>query len=521
MQPFAGTVAKLSHEVELKLEFRPKALSQLRRAIGKLGNEVAAAGPSQELVSTYFDSAKQKLRSHGISLRIRRLGKRRLQTIKWSRPALFDRGETETPLSGSGPDWKAARGTPLEHLLDKKVRRSVRPAFETRVRRTVYSVKTRSAEIELAVDQGSIRAGRRSTPVHEIELELKQGQAAELFRFARELSRNIPARLALKSKAERGYELLNGKAPLAVKAEHIGLRSATTAEAFRIIARSCLGQIIANEQGVEAADSESLHQMRVGVRRLRAAISLFSDVAAGPATDEIKPELKWITGELSPARDIDVYIAEVLDPLREQHRGNGDFLGLYRLFARSRKDAFNRAIEAIGSDRYRRLSIELAAWIEAGKWDKGDGVGELPIERYAAQRLGHRRKKIIKKSKAFEELDARQRHKLRIAVKKLRYGTEFVGSAFSGKRAEKRHHDMAAALKRVQDYLGGLNDIAVHEHLNREVTKQNGRGGAAIEREYTFLAGLVSGQEEARESQLVQGAAEALREFESIKPFWT
>ena len=90
-------------------------------------------------------------------------------------------------------------------------------------------------------------------------------------------------------------------------------------EAFRAIARNCLRQIIANEPVMCAGRAEGLHQMRIGLRRLRAAIAIFADVVGDEDQKKIKSELKWITQELGPARDLDVFAADVLEPLRASH----------------------------------------------------------------------------------------------------------------------------------------------------------------------------------------------------------
>jgi len=461
-------------------------------------------------------------------LRIRRAGKQRLQTIKWAkRTALFDRGQSETQINSIAPDWEAARGTALEPLLGKKLRRSLKPLFETRISRTIYPISTEAAEIEVAVDHGSIRAGQRTVPIRELELELKRGQSSELFRIARELSRNVPARLTLKSKAERGYELLNGGSRIAVKAAEVEFPAGTsTIEAFRIIARSCLAQIVANEAGVQGRDSEALHQIRIGMRRLRAAISLFSEMLAGTQTEFVKSELKWITAESSLARDLDVHISEVLAPSRNEHESNADFQSLCRDFERRRAEAFHRAADAFRSDRYRYLLIELAAWIEVGTWSNLDddakrARNERPIEIYAAEQLTRRRKKIVKKAKIFCRLQPEQRHRLRIAVKKFRYIAEFVGSVFPAKKSTKRRTALLGSVKRIQNCLGALNDIAVHEKLHFDVIRERDNSlttttlcGRA------FIVGLISGQEKARADQLTADAALTFTEFRAAKPFW-
>jgi inorganic triphosphatase YgiF len=520
-----GIVIKVSHELELKLELQPKGMRRLIRAAEL--KDAAGHKRVENLVSTYFDTDNEKLRDRGISLRVRRNGKRYLQTIKWlSGSAWFDRGESESEIKGDKPDWKAARGTPLEALLSARARRSLKPRFQTRVRRTTYPIARAGAEIQLAVDDGAIRAGRRSAPIRELELELKRGDPSELFRFARDLARSVPVRLALKSKAERGYVLLNGGVPVAVKAREIELHAGTgVAEAFRIIARACLAQIVGNEAGVQSRDSEALHQIRVGLRRLRAAISFYSEIVAGAQTELVKSELRWITRELSPARDLDVYISEVLGPLYEQHKDEADFRSLYRDFERRRAEAFDRAVDAVRSDRYRNLLIDVAAWIEAGGWSRPEDEAvrvrhERPMELHAAEQLARRRKKIVKKGKKFRRLDGAQRHRLRIAVKKFRYAAEFVANVFPGKKSGKRRRALLDTLKRLQDSLGTLNDMVVHVDLNRSMVDSDGKESAKLARGRAFIAGLVSGQEEAKADRLTEAAVAAFAGLGSIKPFW-
>src|SRR5262249_11925869 len=159
--------------------------------------------------------------------------------------------------------------------------------------------------------------------------------------------------------------------------------------------------------------------------------------------------------------------SEVLTPFGEQHKDNVDFRSLYRDFERRRAEAFERAVDALGSDRYRDLLIELAAWIEAGAWSESGGQApraphERPIEIHAGEQLARWRKKIVKKAKAFDQLDAGQCHKLRIAVKKFRYATEFVANVFPRRKSTSRRVAFLNAAKCIQDCLGTLNDVAVH-----------------------------------------------------------
>src|SRR5262249_1433350 len=146
------------------------------------------------------------------------------------------------------------------------------------------------------------------------------GQEAELFEVARELTHALAAQLALKSKSERGYELLEGSEIAPVKAAPIDLSAGTsTRDAFKAIGLACLKQVLDNEPALLARDPEGVHQMRVGLRRLRAAMSLFADILQDPQTAALKQELKWLTSELGPARELEVLVTRVVAPVKRRH----------------------------------------------------------------------------------------------------------------------------------------------------------------------------------------------------------
>src|SRR6266852_2717200 len=278
-------------ELELKLEVPADSLARLTRSSLLRAADKGSHKPST-LVSVYFDTDKLKLRNKGLSLRVRRTGRRHVQTIKQdagASAALLVRNEWERDVAGTQPDLDAARDTALALLLSKKLRRNLKPVFETRVRRTVYPIRSAESEIELAIDKGKVEAGGHSSPLCEVELELKRGESAELFKLARALAEEVPVQLTVKTKAEHGYALLSGAQPTAIKAAPVALAPNSTRQAaFAVIARACLHQLIANRPAMQNADAEGLHQMRVALRRMRAAISLFSDMLADPQTDAIK-----------------------------------------------------------------------------------------------------------------------------------------------------------------------------------------------------------------------------------------
>jgi triphosphatase len=393
--------------------------------------------------------------------------------------------------------------------------------FETRVHRTVIPLDIDSSHIEVTFDQGEVRAGRKSAPISEVELELKRGNPADLFKLARTLIQRVPARLATRSKADRGYDLMQGNPIAAVKPQKINLEPGVfMAEAFRTIAFSCLRDLAANEMAVSEGDPEGVHQMRVALRRLRAAISLFSELLDDPQTERIKVELKWLAGELAPARDLDVFVTGNIKPLEQTLPARFGLQDLRHDLEAQRSAAFERARKAVESPRYRVLVLDVLSWLYAGEWTGGDELAharrERKIEDFAREQLARRMKKIMKIAKTLAELDPRQRHKLRIAIKKLRYATEFFESVFTGRKAKKRLRRFERQLKELQDSLGALNDIIVHQKLASAVIGRDARQRA---RRRAFAVGVVSGREQCRVEPLLRAATKATHKLAQVRPF--
>jgi inorganic triphosphatase YgiF len=166
---------------------------------------------------------------------------------------------------------------------------SLKPIFETRVHRTTVPLRKNGSRIEVVFDEGKIHAGQKSAQINEVELELKRGKALDLFKTARLIGKHVPIKLALRTKSERGYDLTSDNAALSSRAERIELqRNTSTAEAFRIMGRSVLRHVVANAAAVQTADPEGVHQMRVGLRRLRTLIWLFKELLGAEQTERIK-----------------------------------------------------------------------------------------------------------------------------------------------------------------------------------------------------------------------------------------
>jgi triphosphatase len=509
-------------ETEIKLQL-PFANTARLRGVPLL-RRVSKSKQSERLVSVYFDTKRLKLKRSGLTLRVRLADGRYIQTIKSENGGLFERGEWEAEVADGRPDLKKA-GTALKGLGLKKLQGQLRPVFETRVQRTTYPVTRKDADIALAIDRGEIDAGDSTAPLSEAEFELKEGDRARLFDVARAFARATSAELAVKSKAERGYELLAGKDSAALKGETVEIAPDVRARAaFQSIASACLKQIVANKPAIVASDPEGIHQMRIGLRRLRAAISLFSDMITEEQSRPIKTELKWLTNELGPAREFDVFLNQVVAPLEQQHARLVGMRSLYHDLAERREAALERALAAVRSKRFRDLTLNAAAWLEAGDWREPRKSlprerCEEPIEVAARAQLTRRWKKIRKRGRRLAKLDARARHKLRIQGKKLRYATEFYKAVFPGKRQQKRRTAFLSALKQMQDCFGDLNDIVMHEKLTTGISKdspaRSSKGPGRV-----FAAGLVTGIEKARFKPGLAAAEHAFHAFEKLKPYW-
>jgi len=521
---------KSAQEIEIKFSVPADLLPKLQR---QLSAKPVHAGRPKTLVSVYFDTNKLKLHKRGLSLRVRRNGKRRVQTVKADDgQPLGTRAEWERAIASDVPQPQAARGTPVEKMLrKKKLRNAIKPVFETRVTRTTYPIKAGDSLIEIAVDRGEIDAADASAALSEVELELKRGMPADLFRLAKSIAHQAPLELSFASKAERGYRLVAGEELAPVKAAPVALAPALTVrEAFQAIARACLRQLVENVPVLRQGDPEGLHQARVALRRLRAAVSLFGDVLGDPQTGTIKRELKWITNELAPARDMDVLTARA-ERTGEQAplSGTDESIGvpaLSKQLEQKRRRAFRRARAALASTRFRVLLIDLAGWIEIGEWltakdPRLELEGKRPIAQFASEQLERRRKKILKRGRKLRELDPLRRHKLRIQVKKTRYAAEFFVGAFPGRKAQRRCKQLIEGLEPLQDCLGELNDIAVERKLTAKLATQHPqtrrRGGG---NETAFAAGELTGRDQARLESLLASAEESFDGFARAKPYW-
>jgi len=496
----------MAAEIELKLATSKRGLQQAM-ALPWLKKQASDRSRKQELTSVYFDTDDFKLREHDISLRVRKVGAQRLQTIKANSGAVLAREEWETEIDRDQPKLELARDTALAPLLTDKLTKQLKPMFETRVERVVIPLHIGDSDIELAFDQGCVATTDAKLDLAEIEIELKHGDRSQVARLAKKLAHAVPLSLSVRAKAEFGYGLLEGALDAPVFAEPIMMvRQVTVADAFATVGLACLRQIAGNEGAVRNGDPEGIHQMRVGLRRLRAALSLFKGMLQDGEVKGLKRELKWLTEQLGPARDLDVFVSSTLTPYRAKHPDWQELEILDRVLERTRNAGFATARAAAGSERFHSILLDCALWLLDGGWRTDSDALRLalrgrPARAFAQDEIARRIRKISKRARKLERLDWRKRHKLRIAVKKVRYGREFFAALrCDGRRAGRK---LDRALKGLQSELGTLNDMRVHLERGREFAC------ASKAAQKAFAIGCLTGCEETSANDMLTKALAA------------
>lgn len=524
-------------EIELKLALSPDDQRRLRRhpLVRSLARGRAR---TRTLVSTYFDTPERDLLRQGMALRVRQIGRTRVQTLKAAAGEGGDSAggaakhylEFECEIQGETPDLALIEDETLQsRFAADGIAERLAPVFTTSFKRAAIPMRFADSELELALDQGEITAGDSEAPICEAELELVSGRPTRLYELALALSERIAFRLERRTKAARGYALSEPVVPKAVKASEIALAPGMSARmAFEIAARACLTQIRANEPVVLAGeDLEGVHQLRVGVRRLRALIAAFKGILLPDAVAFLREELSWLQKSLGAAREWDVFIDETLVPLTARLGGpaGGDgsagVAGLAELEAAaraSRARAYEAAGAALLDPRYARLILRLDLWLEDGGWLLEAAPGELPpceaaIAGFASAILDRRDKRLRKLSRRHEVLSEAEMHGVRLLAKKKRYCLETLGSLYSTKAVR----GALASLKSIQDSLGRFNDAVVGRLLLAELERSLGPKAFAPLAEAAIA---VRGWQAATMEQDIQSFRRMWAEYEAGRRFW-
>jgi inorganic triphosphatase YgiF len=477
----------VTREIELKLEIDPDDLPLVRQDSFLAGTE----SHSDHQVTVYYDTPETRLKKHGLTLRVRSVGGKFIQTVKpmTESVGLVSREEIECEVTSLKPDLGWLSDHPIRTLLSRQKGHQLKPVIRSDVNRTSWTIDRRNGSMQVDLDHGTITANKHSEEFAELEFELRDGAPASLIVAARRLCDHVPVRLGVLTKAERGFLVASDSLHRVHKAGSVHVRpDMSVAEAFETIVHACLKHYRLNEPLViRECKAGALHQARVAMRRLRSAFTLFRPAVEDVEFQHLRDELRWFTAQLGDARNLDVYLERELE---EEERAD---------LIRKRERAYNQVVDAMNSHKFRRLMIDLVGWTAIGAW-RSAKPARRPVETFANRRLDRLWDSITAAGHDVAGMDEVTRHELRIRTKKMRYAIEFLWNVYPDAHAAEK--GFASAVERLQESLGKLNDMVTAKEL----------GAAAADESW-----LIGSLEERRH---LIAAEDALRDLLRAGPFW-
>lgn len=280
-------------------------------------------------------------------------------------------------------------------------------------------------------------------------------------------------------------------------------------EAFRAILADCLGAASAQAGVLRAGRSvEALHHLRVALRRLEVMLDAFGDAFAQDWFADLRSRTKAISARLAPARDLDVFAVDLWpEATRGLAKGSGgDFTALRRDAEAVRDEAWMAVETCLASQDFSHLLDDVAALSQSrlpiGAHEKLEDVARGLLKTAA--------KRVRKRGRKARGLEERDLHRLRIALKKLRY----IAQAFAPLYRKKAVRSYIASVKRLQEELGHVNDIV---HARTTIAELLRRGVAA---EIGYSAGLFAGHYAAGRERHARKAMKRYDDFKDMARFW-
>ena len=495
----------MKSQTEIELKFLVP--SSARAALAAEMARGASTLEHVSLAAKYLDTPDRRLARAGMSWRLRREGRRWVQTLKVGGTNALKRFEHEVIRPGASHDAEEHAGTAAGERLLSLLRRAkaddmeLDVRFQTVVRRSARKVRTRGAVVAVAFDEGRVVSAGATQPIREVEFELVSGSIAAMLALAERWRKRFGLIYDPRSKAERGDQLADGSAfpPLRKGTRPTYPEDASASEAFGTVFDECLAQVTRNAIGLAEGDPglrvEHVHQLRVGIRRLRSALRSFQHWVPVPP-DELVDGMKSLFTTLGKCRDSDVLGSGVMAELAK--------VGAPPLKLPAATDGPD-PVEVIRGNETQRTLLAWIAWRAALTPEPGDGAdktvpvtkaaeaqlagtavpadggsssgdGAAAADEHAGSRQGpsagedaptYRRKLqrrlrrwhayIVADWKEFDMLDDARLHALRKRIKRQRYAVEFFAPVLRRRKVER----YLAALTAIQERMGELNDLFV------------------------------------------------------------
>lgn len=375
-------------------------------------------------------------------------------------------------------------------------------AFNGRQREVALSLETGPARLILL--DGTLRGVLQDRPVRRLILA---GGARDMASLAALLAGHIALSPPRASLAAEALSVARGAEPAPRRLGTASVTPGATLSESIADVTAYLGDVMLHWSGAigRGEAMEPVHQMRVALRRLRSALSVFGRaMPAGDWRDTLTAELKNLGRLLGTARDWDVFLAETGAELREAFPGDARMTSLLESAGRKRRAAY-AALQAHLDDPggWKAFSLRLALLPTMRPWDGGDALGES-LDAYARRALTRRLKHVLAPGASLSGLSHEALHGIRKQAKRLRYAVEFLAPLFPPKPVRR----YLSRMEDMQAVFGTLNDCAVAS----ELASQLGSG---------FAVGAVQGYEAARFQRAVRRVHKVWERFYRDEPFWT
>ncbi|MGB4011766.1 MAG: CHAD domain-containing protein [Zwartia sp.] len=544
-------------EQELKLNVPVEAQSRVEQAVQR------AKYSQIQLRALYFDTPSRALVQARIALRLRLEGNQWVQTLKMPGEHSLSRVEINQDRPEATLDLSVYTGTPAGEILSN-LSEPLQVCYETNVLRQLRDIRTPSGVVELAFDRGLLRAGKLELPISEVEFELKRGHLEAVFEVGRTWQQRFGLILDFRSKAERGDRLAQlAQALDAVEdmethddasrqqqaalraqrvadfwkprgAEIVSLVSAVklrdSAQVLAVVTAECLEQIVRNTAvlcevdtaGIcQAATPEHIHQLRVGIRRLRSAWSFFDGLTQLPSL-ELREQIKEYFSHLGGTRDEDVLKGSVLPAIAaaglpplvlpvSPHQSSGTQLVASAGFQRWLLDML--ALCTIPAEPLMVKPVAPVSVSARGDADHDEVFifphapplpQKPPLKPLLIKKLKKWHRRIVQNGVAFRNLNIEQQHALRKQCKKLRYALQFCEYLLPAANLQPYRKQLAV----VQDILGEMNDLYVALPLFESLKMDQPQAW--------FACGWI----QARQATLTDAASKAFRRLAKAKLPW-
>ncbi len=333
---------------------------------------------------------------------------------------------------------------------------------------------------------------------------------------ARRLPKAMPPRPTPPAKTGRRTVPAATIVPAPAKAPRVKMpRRATVGDAFALIGRDGFAHLHANEPCVRTGrDREGIHQLRVSVRRLRAALALFRDTIPDGERRDIARRLKWIARQCAEAREWDVFQDELLVPLRKALPDDPALKIFAAEIDKLRGAADAQVAAMLAGTPYAKNILKVETWWNGGGWRKlAPALAAGKAADFSRARIRKCHQRLCKLGKRADELDETGLHKFRIRTKNLRYAIDFLGRLFPRKAVRAYR----TALAEIQDCLGALNDIAVTRQLLIAVKRRAPELDPAV---FARASDVIAEWNAAKRAANLKRLPDSWRRFADLRPFW-